>query len=515
MSLLLGLDIGTSSTKAILIDERGDVILSASEHHAISRPRDGWSEQDPIWWWESSRAAIQGVLGARRVYAPRITAVGLSGQMHGSVFLHAATLESGGREGASIRPALLWNDQRTSAECAEIESAVGGRAELVRRTGNAALTGFTLPKILWVRRHEPEHFARAAKILLPKDYIRWRLTGELATDVGDASGMLLFDVARRQWSGDLLRSFHLSPGLFPRVVESTEIVGRITEWAAAETGLNPGIPVVAGSGDNMCGAIGAGVVDPGAVLATLGTSGVVYAHTDSPRPDLNPNTNNDHPGRTHSMCAATGTAANRTGWCVTGCMLSAAGALEWARLVIAPEIGYERLLEEAAGVAPGCEGLVFLPYLTGERCPYPDPNARAGWIGLSARHARAHLFRAVIEGVTFGMGQILGLVRGLGVPVSRVRLGGGGAKSPLWRQIQADVYGCEVEMTNTEEGPALGAALLAGVGTGVWTSVAAACRESIHIESSLAPTDSAAYDKPRRVYERLYHDLQPAFAAMR
>lgn len=524
MTLLLGLDIGTSATKGVLCDAAGVVRTAASAPHAISHPRAGWSEQDPLQWWDAAvgvvrellRKGCQAGLGAdENSVAAAIAGVGLSGQMHGSVFLPTAA-RNGDGTAMPLRPALLWNDQRTAPQCAAIEAATGGRAALVQRSGNAALTGFTLPKILWLRDCEPEIFARTACVLLPKDFVRYRLTGSLATDVGDGAGTLLFDVAARNWSAALLATLGLPADLMPPVLESAAVAGQVTAWAAAQTGLRRGTPVVAGSGDNMCGAVGAGVVEPGRVLATLGTSGVMYAHCDAPRLDL---IDPQRPGRLHTMCAADGrgpAAEQRGGWCVTGCMLSAAGALQWARDAVAPHAAYEALLDEAAQSPPGARGLVFLPYLTGERCPHPDPLARGAWIGLTARHTRGDLLRAVLEGVTIGMRQILDLMRSIGVPVSRLRLGGGGAKSQLWRQLQADVYGVDVEIVGGDEGPAHGAALLAGVGAGVWASVAEACRTAIRVTQVLSPTPAAAetYAAPRAVYGALYDDLSPRFAAL-
>lgn len=520
MPLFLGADIGTSSTKAVLVDDDGTLLAAFGADHPIHRPHAGWSEQDPEDWWTSTRAAIAGVLASARVPAGQVACVGLSGQMHGSVFLGADAESSGGKARA-LRRALLWNDQRTAAQCDEIERRVGGRRRLVELVGNAALTGFTLPKVMWLREHEPEVFARVAKVALPKDFIRLRLTGELATDVGDASGTLIFDVDKRTWSDQAQRLLGFSSSIFPRAMESAAIAGRISPWASEQTGLPAGTPVVAGSGDNMTGAVGAGIVEPGMVLATLGTSGVIYAHSDRPRRDLPtaastaatnpagaPATGEPPVGRLHTMCAGDGDARTPGAWCVTGCMLSAAGSLHWCRDTIAPGIAFDQLMEEAAAVPPGCEGLVFLPYLTGERCPYPDPDARAGWIGLTARHGRGHLVRSVLEGVTFGMGQILDLVRGIGVPVSSVRLGGGGAKSPLWRQMLADVFGTSVESTNTEEGPAYGAALMAGVGAGRWGSVAEACRACVKRTELREPGPARPYEVSRAVYGRLYAELR-------
>lgn len=510
---LIGLDLGTSSVKALAIDLAGQVVATATRPYPLSRPRPGWSEQDPADWWNASAGAL-GELAAG-LDPGGVAGIGLSGQMHGLVLLDGDARARQASDCTAIRPAMLWNDQRTGAECQEIERLAGGRRALVELVGNAALPGFTLPKVLWLRAHEPAVLARARHALLPKDFVRLKLTGELGTDVGDASGTLLFDVDARRFSARALDLFGVAPDFFPPAVESGSVSGRLTPWAASQTGLRAGVPVVAGSGDNQAGAIGAGVVSPGMVLATLGTSGVMYAHADRPRRDL-PSGAPDHAcGRLHTMCAADGDARRPGGWSVTGCMLSAAGSLQWARDALFPGESFDTLIAEAAGVAPGAAGLVFLPYLTGERCPHPDPDARAGWIGLTSRHTRAHLVRAVLEGVTFAMGQILDLVRGADVPVERVRLGGGGAKSDLWRQMQADVYGLPVALPNTEEGPAFGAALLAGVGAGVWPGVPEACASTIHETLVVEPSPVAASYAPcRAVYERLYGELRAASAGL-
>ncbi len=512
MDLLLGIDVGTSATKAVLCDSAGRVAATASAEHPISQPHPGWSEQDPRDWWDSTVRATRGVVElAGQGAAAHVIGIGLSGQMHGSVLLGPDAAGGGGERAEPLRPALLWNDQRTAAQCAEIEQKAGGRRALVEMVGNAALTGFTLPKLLWVRRLEPAVYARIAALLLPKDYVRLRMTGRLATDVGDAAGTLLFDVERRRWSERATALFGIDPAILPPVLESAAPAGSLTPWAAGQLGLNAGVPVVAGSGDNQAGAVGAGVVAPGLVLATLGTSGVVYAHSDRPRKDLN-----EAAGRVHTMCAANGTDQEPGQWSITGCMLSAGGSLRWCRDTICPGMSYDAMTAQAAAVPPGAGGLVFLPYLTGERCPYPDPAARGGWIGLTSRHTRGHLIRAVIEGVSFGMGQVLDLVRGIGVEVGAMRIGGGGARSPFWRQMLADVCGCPVATTNTEEGPGHGAALLAGVGAGAFGSVGAACSAAVAQTHVVHPDAiaSRAYAAPKDVHARLYADLSPRFGAM-
>lgn len=483
--MLLGIDVGTSSVKAVLLDPSGRVLAVGSAPVPLLTPAPGWTEQDPEAWWQATIAAVKQALSIAHASPSDVQAVGLSGQMHGSVFLDGQSVLSGGRSPGAIRPALLWNDQRTADELEGIEATAGGRSSLVKAVGNAALTGFQLPKLLWLRRHEPQHFAKTAAVLLPKDYIRFRMSGEFITDAGDASGTLVLDVEHRRWRTDLIAKLGLNPSLFPRIVESASPAGTISEFGAEALGLRKGTLIVGGSGDNQCGAVGAGIVEPGRALAILGTSGVVYAHTDRFSPDL-------PAGRTHAMCSAAGASA----WCVTGVMLSAAGSLQWASDRLFPGVPMETLLAEAWFTPAGAEGLVFAPYLQGERCPHPDPNARGAFVGLSLRHGRSHMVRSIIEGVSFAMTEILTLVRSLGVDVRSLRVGGGGAKSPQWRQLLADLAGVPVEVPTTEEGGAYGAALLAGVGAGVWPTVADACHACIRTTDRTEP-----------------HPLDPALAA--
>jgi len=501
MTVLLGLDIGTSATKAILIDGTGRVLATADARHEVSMPKPGWSEQAPDWWWNAVCEAIPRAIDAAGVAADEIKAVGLSGQMHGSVFLPA---DPDPRDPRPVRNAILWNDQRTEAECAEIEHAASGRRELIAMTGNPALTGFTAPKILWLRNHEPDHFDQTAKVILPKDYIRFRLSGELATDFGDGSGTLLLDLRARDWHKGLLSRLELDASLLPALVESAEPTGRVGQWAAEATGLAQGTIVVGGSGDQMTGAVGMGVVAPGIVSAALGTSGVIFAHAGGNLPE-------DPEGRVQIMCAAV-----PEEYCMYGCMLSAAGALQWFHDHFAPEAGFAQLDADAESVGVGADGLIFLPYLTGERCPHPDPRARGAFVGLTARHARAHLVRAVMEGVAFGMAGMLDLVRDLGVLPEEVRLGGGGAKSPLWRTIQAAAYHTPVATLSTAEGSAYGAALLAGVGCGVWSTVGEACRATLGVESHLEPDPEMVprYARIREVYDALYPALRDSLHAL-
>ncbi|HUB24894.1 MAG TPA: xylulokinase [Tepidisphaeraceae bacterium] len=504
MSHLLGIDIGTSGTKTLLCDQAGKVLATAMAEHPISAPKPGWSEQNPEDWWQAAGMAVKAVL--KKAKMKDVRAIGLSGQMHGSVFL-------AGDGPRPLRPALLWNDQRTAEECAEIESAAGGRAALIELVANPALTGFTAPKILWVRRHEPRVYEKTRHILLPKDYIRYRLTGQYATEVSDASGTLLLNVAKRQWSSELLSLLQIDPALMPRLHESPEITGELTPQGAAHLGLRAGIPVVGGGGDQAAGAVGNGIVRPGVVSATLGTSGVVFAHSDLPT--------RDPQGRVHTMCHAV-----PGKWCVFGCMLSAGGSFQWFRNhLAADELArakkkridpYDLLVAEAAGAPAGSNGLFFLPYLTGERCPHPDPSARGGWIGLTSRTTRSMMIRSLLEGVTFGMRDALEIMKSMSIPVSQIRASGGGARSAFWRQLQADIYDRPIVLTSVSEGPAYGVALLAGVGTGVFKSVEEACASAIHQRQTIRPRAKSArrYEQSYATYSKLYSSLKDRFAEM-
>ena len=502
MAYLLGIDIGTSGTKTLICDEDGRVLATAMAEHPISSPRPGWSEQNPQDWWKSAISATKAVCKRAKIRGGDVSGIGLSGQMHGSVFL--------ADNDKPLRPALLWNDQRTAEQCEQIESAAGGREALIELVANPALTGFTAPKILWVREHEPRVYEKTRHILLPKDYIRYRLTGEYATEVSDASGTLLLDVVHRKWSDRLLDLLRIDKSLLPRLYESQEVSGALSAVGAAALGLRPGTPVVGGGGDQAAGAVGNGIVTAGIVSATLGTSGVVFAHSEQPTRDPR--------GRVHTMCHAV---AGK--WCVFGCMLSAGGSFQWFRNQLGQaEIAaakkkkldpYELLIAQAQSAPPGSEGLQFLPYLTGERCPHPDPLARGGWIGLTARTTRAMLIRALLEGVTFGMRDVLQIMRGMGLACSQVRTSGGGSRSPFWRQLQADIYRTPIVLTNANEGPAYGAALLAGVGTGVWDSVPQAAG-AIKQTDRVTPNRKMAqlYERYYAVYDKLYGDLKPRFA---
>jgi xylulokinase len=500
--VFLGVDIGTSGTKTLAIDQSGKILASASAEYPVDYPKPGWSEQNPEDWWQASAATIQQVLRDGKIDPKSVKGVGLSGQMHGSVFLDASN--------SVVRPALLWNDQRTTDECEVIERLAGGRAELLRMVANPALTGFTAPKILWLRNKEPKNFASVKKVLLPKDYVRFRLTGEFATEVSDASGTLLLDVANRTWSDELLGKLDLDPSLMPKCYESFEVSGTLTAEAAKATGLNAGTAVVGGGGDQAAGAVGNGIVRKGIISATFGTSGVVFAHSDEFQLDQD--------GRLHTFCHAV-----PGKWHQMGVMLSAGGSLQWYRnqfaqneMAEAKKLGKDpyELLSDAAATAPvGSEGLMFLPYLTGERTPHADPHARGAWIGLNPRHGKPHLIRSIMEGVTFGMRDSLELIRGLGVPIEQIRASGGGARSPFWRQMMADVFGAEVVTINAKEGPAFGVALLAAVGTGAYKSVEEACSKTISVVDQTASNKDAAavYDKTYRAFTSLYQSLKADF----
>jgi len=502
MTIVIGLDVGTSGTKALAIDESGEVLASALVEYPLQSPKPGWAEQDPADWRKASTDAIAQLTAALGPKAAEVAAVGLTGQMHGSVFLD----ENDG----VLRPALLWCDQRTDKECAEITEKVG-EARLIEMVSNPALTGFTAPKILWLRNNEPENFAKVRKVLLPKDYIRWCLTGEYAADVADASGTLLFDVTNRKWHDELLGILGIDPAWLPKTFEGDEVTGVITKEAAEATGLPAGIPVIAGGGDQAAGGVGCGVVKPGVISATLGTSGVVFAFAESVRTDPE--------GRVHTFCHSVPGA-----WHVMGVVLSAGGSLRWYRDAVcdieiadAEQAGvdpYELITGAAATAPPGSEGLTFLPYLTGERTPHKDPYARGAFIGFHLRHTKAHMARAVLEGVSFAMRDSFEILRAMGVPITEVRASGGGARSAFWRQMQADIYGCPIITTNVDEGPAYGAALLALTASGAYASIAEACDATIKAVSSVEPDagKSRVYDEWFGEYQQAYAALKPGFA---
>ncbi|HQE92989.1 MAG TPA: xylulokinase [Anaerolineae bacterium] len=494
-NLFLGIDISTTGAKALLMDATGAVVTTATTPLPLSTPKPLWSEQDPHDWWNGIVKSIRQALKQADATGDDVKAVGLTGQMHGLTLLD--------KDGAVLRPAILWNDQRTGAQCDEIRARVG-KARFIQITGNDALTGFTAPKILWVRENEPEVYAHAAHILLPKDYVRYKLTGDYAADKADSAGTILFDIKARDWSAEVLEKLEIPREWLPRTYEGPAITGIVSAEAAALTGLKAGTPVVGGGGDQAAGAVGVGAVEPGIVGLVLGTSGVVFASTDAPYIEKN--------GLLHAFCHAVPGA-----WHLMGVMLSAAGSLQWHRDTLAPGISFDDLLVPAADVPAGAEGLFFLPYLTGERTPYPDPLARAGYIGLTLRHALPHMTRAVLEGVAFGLRDSMELVKGAGLgEIKQIRVSGGGAKSALWRQILADVIGSELVTVNTTEGGAYGAALLAAVGAGVWATVPEACRATIRVVNATSPQPEQVkvYDGLYPLYRGLYPALKPTFDAV-
>lgn len=470
MAKLLGIDVGTSGAKAILIDELGTVLAQATAEYPVSIPRPTWSEQDPEDWFRGVMQCLS------EMGEPRPDAIGLTGQMHGAVFLDAAN--------RVIRPAILWNDQRTAAECEEIDRRAGaGRVREITR--NPPLTGFQAPKVLWLRNHEPDNFRRLRKVLLPKDYLRFRLTGDFATEVSDASGTGLFDVPARNWSPELMQALDLDASLFPRSVESYEQTSR----TLSEVGLPSGIPVVGGGGDQAAGAVGTGAVVLGVVSMSLGTSGVAFTSLEVP--------GYDPEGKAHTFCHANGA------WHAMGVMLSCGGALRWYRDTFGGGSSYNELAHIADSIPTGSEGLTFLPYLTGERCPHNDPTATAAFLGATLGHGRAHFARAVFEGATFGLADALGVLRSLGADPRALRVTGGGAKGTFWVQMLADVTQLPCDLLESDEGPAFGAALLGGVGVGVWPSVAEACGSSVRISRRIEPRD-VDYSKAYARFQSLY-----------
>src|SRR5215212_2658227 len=491
----LGIDTSTTSSKALLIDERGEVIAVASSPHTLQTPKPLWSEQEPREWWEAVSASIRQVLSESGFEGEQVAAVGLTGQMHGLVLLDEA--------GNVLRPAILWNDQRTQSQCDEIHRILG-RERFIQITGNVALTGFTAPKILWVKENEPEVFAKAKQVLLPKDYIRYKLTGEYAMDKADGAGTVLFDLRSRDWSDDVLSALDIPRAWMPKTFEGPVFTGYVTEQASALTGLKMGTPVAAGGGDQAAQAVGVGAVEPGIVGLTVGTSGVVFATTPSAL--IEPE------GRLHAFCHAVPGM-----WHFMGVMLSAAGSLQWYRDTLAPNVSFDDLLKEAEVIPAGSEGLQFLPYLSGERTPHPDPLARGAFIGLTLRHGRAHMTRAVLEGVAFGLKDSFTLIQNAGLgAITQVRASGGGTKGALWRQILASILNSELVTVNTTEGAAYGAALLAGVGAGAWNDVPSACKTSVKITGSTLPDSSQVdmYAKSYSLFQELYPVLKSSFAKM-
>jgi xylulokinase len=488
----MGIDVGTGGTRALLVDEAGRVRAACTApHEDIRMERPLWAEQRPENWWDAARQAIRAVLAAANCPGTDVRGIGLSGQMHGLVILDASS--------AVIRPSLIWCDQRSQPQVDAINQSVG-RENILKFTANPVLTGFTLPKLLWVRDHEPHAFARVRHLLLPKDYLRFQLTGEYATEVSDASGTSLFDVVQRRWSFEMMDRLSLDRAILPTCYESSEITGKVSAAAAAATGLAEGTPVVGGGGDQASSAVGNGIVEEGIVSCTLGTSGVVFAHMEKVA--------YDPAGRVHTFCHAV-----RGKWHVMGVTQGAGLSLDWFRSQLAPGIAFDALTAEAAQSPAGAHGLFWLPYLMGERTPHLDSTARAAWIGLTAKHRRADLIRALIEGVCYSQRDCLDIIEQLGVAVRSVRASGGGARSTFWRQLLADILNKEVVTLETQEGSAYGAALLALTGTGAYSSVPEACRAAIREVAHLAPrpAESVFYAQAHRIYRSLYPALQPAF----
>ena len=493
---LLGIDVGTTSVKVVAVDEMGRVLAEEEVEQPVSVPRPGWSEQHPETWWRSTRDAVSTIMSALGSLPATVDvrAIGLSGQMHSSVFLDHA--------GEVIRPALLWNDVRTTRQCHQMTDALG--LDGLRRTvGNLALEGFTAPKLLWLRENEPDAYDRLRTLLLPKDYIRYRLTGELATEPSDAAGTLLFDVRRRCWSDEVLSALGISPDLLPGIVGSTEVSGIVTPSVARELGLPGSTPVIGGGADNAAGAVGSGVVVPGRVQSSIGTSGALATPVGRPRVD--------DEMRLHTFCHSVPDM-----WYLMGVVLSAGNALRWLRDILSEggDVSYDLLTKEATDVDPGSDGLLFLPYLTGERTPHNDPNARGVFFGLHLGHTRGHLARAVMEGVTFALRDSLELMRPMLDSIPEVRAIGGGARSPLWRQLQADVFGTPVLSLGDTGGPAYGAAIMAAVGIGVFDSIEEAADRWVSVDETTEPDVRRLqiYDELYQRFRDLYPSLKKRFA---
>ena len=497
MNYLIGIDVGTSSMKTLLIDESGVVVGSVTEFYPFETPKPLWSEQDPAHWWKATCVSIKRVLEETRVESKDVAGVGLTGQMHGLVLLD--------KDNQVLRPCILWNDQRTAKQCADITAKVGAE-RVLELTGNPVLPGFTAPKIAWVRENEPVIFAKAERFLLPKDYVRFLLSGEHFTDVSDASGTSLLNVGQRDWSDEMCDALEIDRSFLPEVTESTVASTRISAEAAAATGLLEGTPIAAGGGDQAAQAVGSGIVREGIVSATLGTSGVVFAHSDEYRVEPN--------GRLHAFCHAV-----PGKWHLMGVMLSAAGSFDWYKNTfggeedrLAEENGsnvFDLLTEQAAAAPAGSEGLLFLPYLSGERTPHPDPNARGTFFGMTLRHGKGHMTRSVLEGITYGMNDSLQLMRNLGLEISEVRASGGGAKSDLWLQMQADIYGSKVVTTNVTEGAAFGAAVLAGVASGVYNDLDSAASRIVKNTGEIEPGNG------RDIYADFYPEYQALYPALK
>lgn len=492
MSHFLGIDVSTTATKALVADPQGRVLAVGRSTYTFDSPRPLWAEQSPLLWWDATVEAIEHALDAADIAPADVSGIGLTGQMHGLVLLDA--------RGDVVRPAILWNDQRTQDACDEIRRRIG-RKHLIEVTGNDALTGFTAPKILWVREHEPDRYARIDRVLLPKDYVRFRLTGEYAVDRAGGSGTILFDLARRDWSDEIVDGLEIPRGWLPPTFEGPEVTGGVSESVSGLTGIPAGTQVYGGAGDQAANAVGVGAVVPGSVAMSIGTSGVVFAPTSEPLPEPE--------GRLHAFCHAAPEL-----WHLMGVMLSAAGSLEWFRNAFAPDTTFPELDAAAAAVDVGSNGLLFLPYLSGERTPYPDPLARGAFVGLTVRHTRAHLARAVMEGVAFGLKDAAELVAAV-APVEEIRASGGGASSEIWRQVVADVLDLPVTVAGTSEGAAHGAALIAATGAGAFSSIAEASSVAVEVGSTTEPTGAAGvYGDVYDLYRAQYPLLSETFVEL-
>lgn len=489
----LGLDIGTSAVKALLMNQNGEIIAENNEEYPLFTPNPGWAEQNPEDWWQASQKVIKDLIIENEINNLKIKAISFSGQMHSSVFLDK-NLEV-------IRPAILWSDTRTSAECDEIYERVGGVKELAKLVSNPALEGFTAPKILWLRNNEPENYKKLKKVLLPKDYIRYKLSGKLGMDLSDAAGTLLCDVKAESWSAEIMEKLELEQSIMPPVLKSIDIVGSITSEAAEKTGLSVFTKVVAGGADNACGAVGSGIIKAGRVMASLGSSGVVVAQTDQAEADPE--------GRIHLFNHAV-----PGSYYMMGVMLSAGMSFKWLKEeLFNDQLDYEQLNKEAAAVEAGSKGLIFLPYLYGERTPHADADARGVFFGISGKHKRAHFIRSVMEGVSFGLRDSLELIKARGVEIEEIRLIGGGAKSELWQQITADIFGEKISLLNIEQGPAFGAAIIAGVGAEVFSDFQTIIEELVDVVKIVEPIaeNVKKYNKNYKIYQNLYGNLKESF----
>ena len=501
MQYLLGVDLGTSGTKTVLFDLVGNAICSKTIEYPLFQPANGWAEQDPSDWWNATCDGIKYVINKSGIDAAEISGIGLSGQMHGLVMLD--------KNGGVLRKSIIWCDQRTANECQQMNNLIGEK-RLIEITANPALTGFTASKVLWVQNHEPELYEKCAHILLPKDYIRYMLTGEYATEMSDASGMQLMDIPKRCWSDELLTKFKIDKSMLGKLYESPDVTGMVHRRAAELTGLREGTIVVGGAADNSAAAVGTGVVRAGNAFTTLGTSGVIYAISDDVSIDLQ--------GRVHTLCSAV-----PGKWTVMSCTLAAGLSLKWLRdnccseeMIEAMKLGvdpYVVMDSLAEKVMPGAGGLLYLPYLMGERSPHPDPYCRGVFFGLSASHNRANMIRAVMEGVAYSQRECVDVFKEMRVNVEDMIACGGGGRSSVWRQMLSDMYGCPVSTIQADEGPALGVAILAGVGAGIYDSIENAC-DNLVIKKSIQKPNLATrkvYEEYYQLYKKLYSDLQESF----